>query len=542
MTTATLQLFKDAKFDIYRNMSNFASLSAQNSYYNGLTKIQRSITFNKIGEPFILNDDIAMLSEYTTGRVQYEGMWWYFQILDLAVNAQGRTVITYQLNAWETHRYQGNLKLGAGQITRLGGSLLGSYKDMRIQPPYTPRVKRITDETWRNEQYGYHPCVLAMVRDNAGDWVYPVCKLINDSDGDRYLTNTSAFAHYIQDALADVFENMQIMGMWYSSFCPNVTDWVNTNKNVVYYYDTLNSARDIKDLSGGMFLEGYTDGDTLENDDDVKYYIADERGNVIYRLSDNIEYTGYVDMILNMSLSSCTWECQIYTVEDNVKKSAQSFQLPCEALDFYNDAWATYQATQRQMDIDSRNLQTKSNVVGGVSSAGQSAISGAMTGAMVGSVVPGIGTAVGAIAGLGVSLIGTAVSTLYDTQYKNPKEQAILDRSYKNVQDTYSLCGNGVNGSLMSWGVTAEQYKSYGAGIKKEVYDKGTTAQIHNDLKVYGAYVDIKTSDMEVFLQSGVTLTSASPLQCDVEISGIPANWAGQVQERLQNGVLLSSG
>lgn len=532
VTTATLQLFKNCAYDIYRNMSNFASLTAQNSYYAGLTKLEKDVAFNKIGDPFILDEDIATLSEYTYGRIQYAGMWWYFQIMDMAVNAQGRTVVSYQLDAWETHRYQGNLKLGAGQITRIGDNFSSEYANCIIQPPYTPRVKRIEDKTSRLSSVGYRPCVFAMVRDNTNDWVYPVVKLINDSDGDRYLTNTSAFAHYIIDAMKTVIENCEIMGMWYSSFAPNLTHWINTNTNVVYYYNTLGDERSIDDLMGGIFVSGYIDGMTMKNDNITKFYIADERGNVVYRLSDNITYTAYVDMILNMSLSSCNWECQIYTIEDGLRTSAQSFQIPCEPLDFYTDSWQTYQATQRQIDIDSRYLENQNGLVGGLSNIGTNAISGAIAGGLAGSVVPGVGTAIGAAAGAIAGLIGTTANALYNDAYAHPKEQELTDRSYKNAGDVNTLCGNGVNGSLMSWGGSATQFKSYGAGIKLETYDNGTRTQIDNEIAVYGNFVDIKTNDVDSLIVDG-------GFTAICEVTGIPANWAGQVQERLANGVMF---
>lgn len=534
VTTATLQLFKNCAYDIYRNMSNFASLSAQNAYYNGLTKLEKDVVFNKIGDPFILDEDIATLSEYSYGRIQYQTMWWYFQIMDMAVNAQGRTVVSYQLDAWETHRYQGNLKLGAGQVTRIGNNFDSEFADCIIQPPYTPRVKRISDKTSRLTAVGFRPCVFAMVRDNTNDWVYPVVKLIENTDGDRYLTNTSAFAHYIIDAMKPIIENCEIMGMWFSSFTVNTSGWINTNKNVVYYYNTTdNETRDITDLMSGIFIEGYTDGTTLKNTNTTKYYIADERGNVIYRLSDNITYTGYIDMILNMSLSSCNWECQIYTVENGIHVSSQSFQIPCEPLDFYTDSWQTYQATQRQIDIDSRYLDNQNGLVGGLSNIGTNAISGAVAGGLAGSVVPGIGTAIGAAAGAIAGLVGTTATALYNDAYAHPKEQELTDRSYKNAGDINTLCGNGVNGSLMSWGTSSSsQFKSYGAGFKQETYDTGTIAQINNEIAVYGNYVDIKTNDVDSLIVDG-------GFTAICEVTGVPANWAGQVQERLANGVMF---
>lgn len=543
VTTAELQLFKDAKFDIYRNMSNFASLSAQNSYYNSLSKLDYDIVFNKIGDPFTIDVDIASLSEYTTGRINYAGIWWYFQILDMAVNAQGQTTVTYQLNAWETHRYQGNVRLGAGQIERRGTTF--DYQDDSWNPLVeNARYWKIEDATDRDNSTvvlgtNSAPCILAMYRDNDNDWIYPVCLKLVQDDANYILTNTSAFAHYIIDAMKNVFANGELLGMWYSSFYPTYSGpWTATGTNRVYYYNIMNtSERDINDMRISLIFDpeelhqqGY-----VHNTETEQFYIADERGNVVYRMADGCIYDQFARMILNMSLTSCQWIGTVqYQNERDSTYCTDYFEIACEPLDFYNDSWSIYQSQQRQTDIDARSLNTQNNAVSSLTSIGSSALGGAV----VGSVVPGIGTAVGAVAGLITGTVGALATTLYDYGYANNKEQSIIDASYKKASDNICYQGNGVNGAMLFWSNDCKRtgyWASCGAGLKKRTMDAYTANLISNDENVYGCYVNIITDDVDSEIEDG-------PFLAYCEVLGIPSQWAGQIQERLSNGVLFSKG
>ena len=544
VTTATLQVFKNCAYDIYRNMSNFTSLSAQNAYYNGLTKLEKDVVFNKIGDPFILDEDIATLSEYSYGRIQYAGMWWYFQIMDMAVNAQGRTVVSYQLDAWETHRYQGNLKLGAGHITR-------SYGTTRVyRPNYEPDTWAIQDDTDRDDANaltsgGYNPCVLGFMRDNTTDWCYFVCLDIEESERNAFLANISALAKYVIDAMANVSQNLELIGLWYSSFAPPLTGslsrWTSSEHNNVYYISATKEDADLTNTLRASFKLVSSSARWIENTIGARYFIADERGNPVFEFADNVYYSPTVTMILNMTMSSCQWLCTIGMSESQSGTadliSYASFTIDCEPMDYYNDSWATYQATQRQMDIDMRSLENTNNAVGGATSATTNAINGALTGAMVGAVGGPIGAGVGAVAGLATSLIATGVSTLYNSSYAHPKEQEIIDNNYKRSADMLSLSGNGVNGSLWVWmnrneNISLRHNETAGAGYKKLIANESFMNLYESDVNVYGYYCNIITDDVDSEIADG-------GFTAVCEVTGVPANWAGQVQERLANGVMF---
>lgn len=542
VNVSTIELYATCKYDIYRNMSNFASLTAQNNYYNSLSKKTVSARFNKIGDPFLISGDIEDLIGYSYGRILMNGFYWYFQISDMNVNAQGQTVISYTIDAWESLRYQKNLKLGAGEISRYSRA-----SNVRLlRSPITPSTYKVEDVTMRNYKSGgdswSKPCVLGIVRNNDSDWCTLVCQNTLMNSSNYVLINPSAIAKYISDAIlgsGKLITNGQIMGLWYSSFTPLLTNdaWHNSGTNDVWYFQVTDSNRSMDALKGriGMCPSVYGTMAKARNSPTEEYYISDERGNMIYRFPDNADVgaTTYIDMVLNMSMTSCQWIGTMPVQPDDSSTICYDyFEIPCEPLDYYTDAWTTYQATQRQIDIDSRNLQMNSNLTGSLAGIGTSAVSGAV----LGSVVPGIGTAVGALAG-GIMGAVSSLTGYASSAYNSPKQQEILDRSYKSARDDISMNGNGVNGALMmalEYGYgTPSPWNVCGAGIKRRVYDELTASAIEDEQDVYGYYVDIMTDNVDSYIRDGA-------FQCSCEVLNCPSSFGAQVQNRLANGVYFS--
>lgn len=238
VTTATLQLYKDVNFDIFRMMSNFASLSAQNNYYNGLTALTKQVTFNKIGDPFILDESIEDLIDYIYGRVQYNGKYFYFQIDDIAVNAQGRSIVSYTIDVWETMRYQYRLELGAGTIDRISCEVIGPNGPI-IDSDVVPYFNGVDFpvRAWQrldiNSSARIHPCVYALVYSNTENIAYYTMQRLNDND--EFRINIMQIVQYMMNDLKDSgqqpLENITMIGAWFSMI--DISDnsaWIDTNK------------------------------------------------------------------------------------------------------------------------------------------------------------------------------------------------------------------------------------------------------------------------------------------------------------------------
>ena len=75
----------------------------------------------------------------------------------------------------------------------------------------------------------------------------------------------------------------------------------------------------------------------------------------------------------------------------------------------------------------------------------------------------------------------------------------------------------------------------FGAGFKRFNFDYMSIIKIQGEEQVYGVPVNIITNDVDSEIANG-------PFQAVCEVNGIPADWAGQIQERLSDGVIFSNG
>lgn len=521
-------------------MSNFASVNEQNTYYNNASKFSYDCVFNKIGDPLLISEEMAKLLDFTYGRVRYQNIWYYFQVLEYKPNAQNQTTIYYEIDWWETYRYQIGIGLGTGQITRKA-----TKPTVELRPSYLPdswatidiTLRSIEDPTAQPDPLlngGYNPCVLAYARDNTTDFGCYICLDIVENQRNAFLVNIGGLVKFIVDVLPDISENMSLIGAWYSSFAPPLqgplSRWINTNKNGVYYIKATDKNADIQST---LRANCYANDTNLANSVTERYVICDERGNPVYELPDSVKCEGSFSMFLNMTMSSAQWLCsmRLSNIGRNDEIGYASFTIDCEPLDFYNDSWTQYQSTQRQMDIDMRSLERTNSAVSQVLGSGESAIGGAVSGAL-----GGVGGGIGAIAGLGINLAGAGINYAYQSKYSHPKQQAIIDNNYKRAPDILSLSGNGVVGSLWMWlggSGAIRKEETYGAGFKIWKPDNRFTTKYENDVSNYGYYTDIETDAVDDYIANG-------PFQANCEVNGLPYNYAGQIQERLRNGVWFS--
>ena len=534
VTTGTIELYKNCKFDIYRNMSNFASLTAQNNYYAGLTKISKIITFNKIGDPIILEDDITDLIEYDYGRLSYLGKWWYFQVSDLSVNAQGRTVLTYTIDAWETLRYQYGLTLGAGSIDRIGYSISDTINgvscprlplDCEVYYNGMDYPTKTVEKEDLNLASKLKPCVYGLLYSNTENMAYTVCQVINS--GDYYRINTMQVVKYMQDDLRNsgypAFENATLIGAWFSliDLPDNAYGWTDCNPENgtrTYYLTPEKGQTSLK-----MAVSANVSATTVKSDYNTRYYIADERGNVIFKCPEYIDVSKNMQVVLNLSGASACWDCVVELYRDGSRVGTYNFSIPLEPLDIQNDAWATYQAQQRQIDIDTRNLQIQSNLVSGLANTGTNALNGALMGT---AMAPGIGTAIGAIGGAVTGVISSVTNYATDKYYA-PKEQELTDRLYKNASDNVNLLGSGINGIV---------YR-YQVGLYSGLWQQETVTDLEamtQHIKTYGFPVGISTDSVDDWILDG-------PFRCDCEVLNCPTTYGAQVQDRLRQGVYFDS-
>ena len=192
--------------------------------------------------------------------------------------------------------------------------------------------------------------------------------------------------------------------------------------------------------------------------------------------------------------------------------------IPSEIPTVISDAFQEYYSRQRTVDIETRNLQMNQQLVSGIASSATGAVGGAVGGSMA-----GMGAGVGAIAGVATGIV-SAVGNYAVSAYYSPKQQAIIDKSYKYANDTISMIG-GASATLF--------FAEVDQGVIKVEWDSKVKQTYVNDINNNGYYVNYSTSNFDGMLTDG-------PIQATVEVQGdIPIVWKEQITNRFANGVYL---
>lgn len=518
VNVSTIELYTNCKYNLQREMSNFASLTAQNNYYNGLTKKTLQARFNKIGEPFIVSSSISDILDYNYGRVFYDDVYYYFQIATLETVAEGMTRINYTIDAWETMRYQKNLKLGAGYVER--SSLRGRTYDYKT--PYAPvSVTKEHYEQFSNKFGAYDVNVLFFIYDdtnNRGTWGWYFC----DKDVDLITGNwcNKCIEGIKGDLPAGLSENIRILAGYISPFYDSYISSSLYHKctNFIYVFTVTDS--DIPENYACTPVQNLT-GYSIRNTQFKKYIITDLRGCEIWRAKDGILYDRFY-CIMDMSMSMVSWQIRPNYNPSVDTDDVEIFNFPCEPLDVVTDAWETYATQRRSYDIQTRQINSQ-----------QSLTNGLVNNAISGGVVGASGGPVGAVAGVVAGVVGSIAGYALDEYVYGPKQQRLTDELYQRAPDTINLTGGGCSAVSWSFLIESDDVGRLTSSIITETWDSPTQALVNADYNVYGYYTDESTDDMEDFVRDG-------PLKCDCVVNNCPIDFAVQIRNRLNGGVNFS--
>lgn len=498
-----LELYKDLPFDNFGIMPIFDNEIQQNAYFDRIALRPENyrntdVTFNKIGEPIILRMPYDIALGYSYGRIKFNEKWIYFSVTDVTVNTEGRSVLAYTLDSWNTSRHQYGVTLGKTHVSRRRAT-----SSTRPKQPFSP-----VDYTQSNIEGLFNGYCIAIavsqIKINDGEYSSGVHFILYKPDNG--LTNTWFYAFSAR------FEVSDILGAWVVPFDissnppPSWTEY-RTSYDEVFYLARFQVNSTDRDIMPYRIISGLN----LLTDELHLSGFADADGVIAYTIPHN-RTIQHIRMNLRMSAQTCHLLCLLDGFPIKEKVNNYAFEIPCKPLDIVIDAWAEYCARTRDYEMQSRKLQNEQQLVNSVTNIG----TGALTGAIVGG-------GVGAVAGAGASVVGSLVSYGM-AQYYDPKIQNITDTMYKHAQDTLSISG-----------LSCTDFLSYGYGLYKFTLtaDDYSIGRMADDINTNGSYVDETT-------ENGENLIIEQPLQCNTQILGnIPSNWKQQIVQRFSNGVTL---
>lgn len=253
---------------------------------------------------------------------------------------------------------------------------------------------------------------------------------------------------------------------------------------------------------------------SIGNDGTTWYEFTDLRGNTVFTVPYGTSVS-YNIGVVDISASSIQLR---YVLLDSNTSTKYYLTIPSEVPTVIADSWAEYYLRQRSIDIETRNLQMNQQLVASLASSATGAVGGAVGGSMA-----GIGAGVGAVAGVTTGVI-SALGNYAVSAYYSPKQQAIIDKSYKNANDTITMVGGASSYLYM---ISAD------VGLIKVEWDTTVKQAYTDDITNNGYYVNKVVSDFDSMLTDG-------PIQANIEVQGdIPIVWKEQITNRFANGVYI---
>lgn len=523
----TVKLFKNSKVDGITRLGNWASKTAQFSYFDGLAGAKTyDVKTVKFGDPLRINDKLNNLLGYGYGYIDYgDGFRYFFTVGDLEFVTETLTDIHYTIDCYDTALYQTNIKFKRATITRYPEQLGNSRYPMKpIYNDYSQRFHPIryglammfTPENGKSVYCGLFVNKTLQMSNKqflgeigSGEWLEWLNNSVGLVDNNFKILASDIYVMNIVPIFGDLTTT------FYQQKLPNIPIG-----DYAPHYHTTNSEFWVSDFGAitnnyipiRNFGKSYWDSDSSENSIESHYAIRDMRGNVIFTADDECQYT--IDE-MNIVFSSTSIDLMLSFTRNATEK--MYINIPGEIADLYSDTWLEYRYRQRQYDIELRNMQLEQQFVAGMASTGTNVLSGAMMGGMAG---------LGASAGAGLSIATGAISTVGNYvigSYYGNRQQNIIDRQVKASSDTLKQRGNNV-----SFFAPLDL-----CGPCIETYDTTSLMEYENDYESNGYYCNFPVKNFKTYIKNG-------PITADVEILGdIPVAWKEQIHDRLLRGVVF---
>lgn len=522
-----LQLFKNAYSDNHNRIKKFADLSAQNDYYNNLTdKIEIDGNYNKIGDNINIVGDYAILSNYNYGRFKYHDIWFYFSVIDYLILNENKLQIVYNIDYYETARFQYDMNIGKGTINNITTEYL-SGKIAKIPKASNGLGKFGFISTGTSDaSFSFRGVAVYIYTGEStparnGIFIY---KLDSDDFGlvnafQKKVENGDIFDAFLQNFGASTLSD--IKGAW---LVPDII-----TKNVI----TIGNRWTRCGESGHVGYDVWRPNNLTLNTDDYYYrktihtkrtdteytVFRDDTGSILwesptgYYIDKDINYDFYIDICP----TSAEMRIKCYELSDTIV-------YPLPTINLFNDAFLEYSARQRQSDIELRQMQNEQQLYNGLLNIGGSIAGGTVSGAMAGGPVgAGVGAVGGAVSGTAGSIGGYALN-----EYYGNKQQDVIDRQYKKAVNNLLLHGDGLILTFVN-----------GCGFVNANY----TGELGTDrtekiIETYGYEINLNYPNVQSYIDYLQSVNGDSYVMGNFEINGhIPDNWKKQIKERFNGGV-----
>ena len=438
-----LTLYQNLNFDGVNSFPNITDKATFDTYLTGKEEYSQSITYNRIGDPILINLDYNTAVSYGYGCID-TGTKKYFIIPDsVTVNENNRVFMAYSVDWFTTLKYDNAISFGRSHLIKSTG-----VDPLTYSQSIQPIDMRVSSHTLFNVTTIGEIYVAYTTADASSKVRWILCEvkngysyfkedvMINMPDNTVLTTNGHSIGvSEIMNGLlyhACGIQPSNIVGIFYIPF-----ESANLNYGGAYEakYKDIDTRRYIwyeldASFSSPVFYNESKDFNITSNAMH-SVHLIDRYGSIIY----SVPYGRTLKRVVYkpiLTASSCYIAIEfIYDTPpaladpSAIKSAENSFILyMCEKIDFNNDAYANWASGLKGIEIEERRLQKNKALVSNLSNVGTTTALGMGAGGP-------IGAGVGAIGGLISSISSFAIDTYYESDVNS-----LEDRKYQLAQDT----------------------------------------------------------------------------------------------------------
>ena len=420
----TLSLYKGVSFDGVNSFPHITAKSAFDGYLAGKQQYSQSITYNRIGDPILINLDYDTAVGYGYGCIDTGSKKYFITPDSVSVNENNRVHLQYSVDWYTTLKYDNAISFGRCHLVKSTSANPKKYPqatspiDMQLTSrttllgdPQEPGlvlngllISYVTDDTTSSLSYIYSPLM-----------GYSAVPEPNGTRGSISLHDVFSGGLTSITGIAP----KDVVGIWYLPYTARFSAMRKEGTDYHYWYEF--------DLYGPSRTN--TINASITTDAMNVGVITDPSGSILY----SVPYGRTLSKIYYRIVASWTQVfAEIFFIYGNGIQSPDyynsvensSILVPCPQVDYNNDTYANWASGMRGIEIEERRIQKNKALVQNIS----------------GSVVTGaIGATAGGPAGAAVGVAGQIVASLVsygvDTYYDNAIN-VLEDRKYQLMQDT----------------------------------------------------------------------------------------------------------
>lgn len=430
----TLTLLKGVAFDGVNSFPHIVSKTAFDSYLAGKQQYAQAITYNRIGEPILINTDYDTAIGYGYGCID-TGTKKYFIIPDsLSVNENNRVYLSYSIDWYTTLKYENEISFRRCHLVKSTNVDPRTYSQS-IQPidMRTKSDELITlDVQYGSKEYNQEIIILYTEPSKEGQVRWAISPMYNNhyyiqAQNSRCLIPEDVYSGDFLSLLGDPLPPDNILGVF---FLPIAVHNVHSSSSpfTLVSYERDDSSSLVAYTFGQPLLwgSGTVSLDTPISTTTTKIgVVTDTTGNIIYtvpygRTISNIKFT------LVGSLTQCYIKMEFSTSLSYQAQNAENSSVlyACEKIDYISDAYKNWASGLKGVEMEERRIQKNKNLVSNV---GNAAITGSIGGAS--------GNPIAAAAAAAASIASAVASYGIDTYYESDISR-LEDRKYQLAQDT----------------------------------------------------------------------------------------------------------